>query len=240
MAYGASCACSVVDGLPKPRVVHESARREAQGSALSELCATCWPPVHALILRELRDREKAKDLTQSFFLRLLERRDIVDAPLDSLRFRCFLAASVRHFLCNSWDRERALKRGGGRLPSSLDLDDLGWRYEPVDALTPERVFERKWAASIVEGALYALRREWDAAGKRQEFEAIEECLTGDSTVPYEVIGRRLGKTAAAIKVKVHRMRVRFRVLLRNEIARPVADAAEVDGELRFLYSVLSS
>jgi RNA polymerase sigma factor (sigma-70 family) len=221
-------------------VVLEAARPDARASALSLLCGAYWPPVHAFIRQEVRDPERAKDLTQAFFLDLLEKHEGLPKHLERARFRSFLLAAVRHFLCNEWDKDRALKRGGGVLPFPLDFDDGRLRNDPADTLTPEKIFERQWAATLVDGTLLALRRECQSSGKAREFEALKECLTGDSSRTYQDIGQRLEKTAGAIKVEVHRMRRRFRDLLREEIAKTVASPADVDDELRYLFSVLCS
>jgi RNA polymerase sigma factor (sigma-70 family) len=221
-------------------MVLEAARPDARRSALSELCGEYWPPVYAFIQTRVRDPEQAKDLTQAFFLRLLEKHDLLPAHLERARFRSFLLASIRHFLSNNWDHERAQKRGGGSLPFSLDFDDGHVRPEPPDNLTPELIFERYWAATVVDKTLLTLRRESVAAGKKRQFDLLKECLTGDGELTYEEVGARLGKSAGAVKVEVYRMRRRFRELLRGAIAKTVADPADIDDELRYLFTVLCS
>ena len=207
-------------------------------SAVCELCSRYWPPVYAFIRREVREPEEAKDLTQDFFLRLLEKHDLLPTRAEHSRFRSFLLVAIRHFLSNQRDRVRAKKRGGGIVPFPLDFDE-GGRREPVDSLTPEKVFEREWAVTLVDETLRALRLECEAAGKGSQFEALKQCLAGEASGTYEQIGSGLGMTEGAVKVAVHRLRRRFRALLREEIAETVADPADVDDELRYLFSVLS-
>lgn len=221
-------------------MVLEAARPDARRSALSELCGEYWPPVYAFIQTKVHDPEQAKDLTQAFFLRLLEKHDVLPTHLERARFRSFLLASIRHFLSNNWDHERAQKRGGGSLPFPLDFDDGHVRPERADNLTPEKIFERQWAATVVDKTLLALRRECAAAGKTRQFNALKECLAGECAMTYEEVGERLDKSAGAVKVEVHRMRRRFRELLRDAIAKTVADPAEVEDELRYLFTVLCS
>ncbi len=221
-------------------MVLEAASPDARRTALSDLCASYWPPVYGFIRRQVHDPEQAKDLTQAFFLRVLEKHDLPHARLERARFRTFLLASVKHFLSNEWDRQRAQKRGGGQLPFPLEFDD-GSCHEQADTLTPERLFERHWATMLLSRSLGSLRQEFEAAGKVCLFQSLEGCLTGDAALPsYSEIGAKLDMSEGAVKVAVHRMRARFRQLLRKEIAQTVSDPAEVDDELRYLASVVSS
>jgi DNA-directed RNA polymerase specialized sigma24 family protein len=194
-------------------------------------------PVHPL---EVREPEQARDMTQAFFLRMLEKHDLLPARPLRTRFRSYLLACVQHFVSNEQDRARAQKRGGGNTPFPLDFDGRGRKWEPVDTLTPEKIFERQWAATLVDETLQALRLECESAGGRLRFEALKDCLYGEPSQTYNKIGVGLGMTEGAVKVAVHRMRRRFRELLRDEIARTVADPADVDGELRYLFAVVSS
>jgi RNA polymerase sigma-70 factor (ECF subfamily) len=219
-------------------VVLKAGAPEAHQSAINELCASYWPPVYAFIKREIVDSEDAKDATQAFFLRLLEKHDLLPAHQQRVRFRSFLLASVRHFLSNLRDHDRAQKRGGGNVPFPLDFEDL--RCEAADTLTPEKLFEQQWAAVLLDRTLHALRRELEAAGKGAQFEALKACLTGEHSLTYEQLGEGLHVTEGVVKVTVHRMRRRFRELLRAEIAETVADPADVDDELQYLFSVVSS
>jgi RNA polymerase sigma-70 factor (ECF subfamily) len=222
-------------------LILEAVSPEARRTALGELCAAYWPPAYAFIRRQVRDPEEAKDLTQAFFLRLLEKRDLPHQHLARARFRSFLLVSIKHFLSNEWDRSRAQKRGGGRIPFSIEVDDENFWREPVDTLTPEKIFEKHWATMMLDRTLRSLRGEFEASGKGRQFEVLKGCLVGDRCLPaYSEIGARLEMTEGAIKMAVHRMRGRFREILRDEIAQTVSDAAEIDDELHYLISAMSS
>jgi len=220
--------------------VLEAASSDARRTALSDLCVFYWPSVYAFIRREVRDSEQAKDLTQAFFLRLLDKHDFPHARLERARFSTFLLSSVKHFLSNEWDRQHAQKRGGGQIPFPLEFD-YGSRREPADTVTPERVFERHWATMLLNRSLRDLRQEFDGAGKGRLFKVLVGRLTGDTDhSSYAELGARLNISEGAVKVAVHRMRARFRQLLREEIAQAVSGSSDVDEELRYLVSVLSS
>lgn len=224
-------------------LVLRAAGPEARRSALEDLCAIYWAPVYAFVRRHVGDEEQAKDLTQAFFTRLLEKHDLQPSRPEHGRFRYFLLASVKHFLSNEADRARAQKRGGGHPPLALKFADAGGRLsrEPVDALTPEKIFEKHWAMLMLDRALHTLRQEFAAAGKTRRFESLKACLTGNGPEEhYRELGAGLGMSEAAVKSAVHRMRHRFGETLRAEVAQTVADPAEVEDELRYLFSVVSS
>ena len=212
---------------------------EESRSAFGDLCAIYWPPAYAFIRRQVREQEQAEDLTQAFFLRLLEKHDLPHARLERARFRSFLLASIQHFLSNEWDRARAQKRGGGQVPFSLDLEGERARWEPAHHLTPEKVFERRWCEMLLGRTLRALRQEYGAAGKAGLFEALKACLTGDGCLPaYRELAASLGISEGAVKADVLRLRRRYRDLLRAEIAETV-EPEDVDDELRYLVTVMS-
>jgi len=216
---------------------------DARRSALEDLCASYWKPVYAFVRRQVGDEEQAKDLTQAFFTRLLEKQDVQPCQPEHGRFRNFLLASVKHFLSNERDRVRAQKRGRGHPPMPLKFADVGDRlsWEPVDTLTPEKIFEKHWATLMLDRALHALRQEFAAAGKTRQFEGLRTCLTGNGPEEhYRELGAGLGMSEGAVKSAVHRMRHRFGETLRAEVAQTVADPAEVEDELRYLFSVVSS
>jgi len=221
-------------------VVLHAAGFDAERGAMSEFCAAYWLPVYAFIRSKEHDAEQARDLTQAFFLRLLEKHDFLPAHPRHTRFRSFLLASVQHFLSNERDRARALKRGGRSVPFPLDFDRGARRWEPVDSLTPERCFEREWAATVLDRTLQALRVEWETRAKQRQFDALKDCLVDERSETYEQIGKTLDMTAGAVKAAVHRLRRRFCELLRSQIGTTVAEPADVDDELRYLFSVLSS
>jgi RNA polymerase sigma-70 factor (ECF subfamily) len=222
-------------------LVLRAAGPDARRSALEDLCVTYWEPVYSFVRRQVGDAEQAKDLTQAFFTRLLEKHDLRPSQPEHGRFRYFLLASVKHFLSNERDRARAQKRGGGY--PLLKFADAGDRlsWEPVDTLTPEKIFEKHWATLMLDRALHALRQEFAAAGKTRQFDSLKTCLTGNGREEhYRELGAGLGMSATAVKSAVHRMRRRFGQTLRAEVALTVADPAEVDDELRYLFSVVSS
>ena len=206
-------------------------------AALATLCETYWPPVYAFVRGKGHSPADAEDLTQAYFTRFLEKRYLEDFRPEVGRFRTFLRASVAHFLANEWDRERALKRGGGRVLLSLDATEAEerWGREPVDHLTPETIFERQWAASVLARCLSRLREEHEESASSARFEKLKPHLVaGESESGYDGLARELGTSAAAARVAVHRIRKRFGEVLREEVARTVADPSEVDAEIRWL------
>lgn len=210
-------------------------------TALEALCEAYWFPLYAFIRREGYAAEDARDLTQGYFARLVERRDLEDVRPELGRFRSFLLVSVKHFLSNERDRERAKKRSPGPPLVSLDAQEAEnrYRFEPADALTPETLFERKWAMTVLERTLRRLEEESSEDQKARRFEALRAHLTGDApAASYRELGETLGVSEDAVKVAVHRLRRRFGELLREEIADTVDDSGEVDDEIRYLLGVL--
>jgi len=209
--------------------------------ALAQLCETYWYPLYAYVRRQGHSPENAQDLTQEFFARLL-----ADNPLASLdpgkgRFRAWLLASLKHFLANEWDKARAARRGGGRPTISLDeaAAEERYRLEPADELSADRIYERRWALTLLESVVARLREEHVRANKTELFELLKPCLAGSREAqPYAEIAKKLGMSEGAVKVAVHRFRQRYRELLRREIADTVCSAAEVDEEIRYLFAVL--
>lgn len=222
-----------------------AAGREDEGAgaeALAQLCARYWGPVHWLIRREVGDAELAKDLTQEFFARLIEKHWLRVARPERGRFRSFLFTCVRHFLANERDRERALKRGGGLRAVALDEppEDGRHRLEPVELSTPASDFEHRWALTVLETAMARLQRAEVVAGRGRRFEALQPVLAGDRpSGSYRELATRLGISEGAVKVEVHRLRHRFGDALRAEIGSTVADPEEVDEELHYLLAVLT-
>jgi RNA polymerase sigma factor (sigma-70 family) len=210
-------------------------------SALEALCDAYWFPLYAFIRRQGYGAEEARDLTQGYFARLVERRDLKDVRPELGRFRSFLIASVKHFLSNELDRERAKKRAPGQPLLSLDVEEAEHRYrfEPVDALTPETLFERNWARTVLERTLARLSQEWAEGEKAKRFELLRGHLAGEKpSASHRELGAVLGMSEDAVKVSVHRLRRRFGELLRSEIANTVRDAGDVDDEIRYLLGVL--
>jgi RNA polymerase sigma-70 factor (ECF subfamily) len=209
--------------------------------ALEALFGAYWYPLYAHARRSGVDAEQARDLTQAFFLRLLEKGDLAAADRTRGRFRSFLLAAFGHFLSNSRDRERALRRGGGRPRLSLDLDAGESRLglEPSHGATPERIFDRQWALTLLDRALDRLRDEYRRAGKGELFDRLRPALAGDRATPYAELASSLGMSEGAVKVAVHRLRGRSAALIREEVAQTVASPEEVDDELRDLFAALA-
>jgi RNA polymerase sigma-70 factor (ECF subfamily) len=209
--------------------------------ALAALCELYWYPLYAYVRRHGRTPHDAQDLTQGFFAQLLEKRSLAVADQQRGRFRSFLLTSMKHYLANQRDAERAQKRGGGDVVQSLDLEDAEGRYarEPADTTTPESLFERRWALTILEQTLARLRDEMAARGKTQQFEVLKGQLGGESAAPYAELAANLGIAPGAIKVAVHRLRKRYRELLREQISQTLADPTDVDDEIRDLFAALA-
>ncbi len=213
---------------------------EAQ-SALERLCRAYWYPLYAHVRRHGYSPEDAQDLTQEFFARLLTKHWLSTADRNRGRFRTFLLGAFSHFLANEWHRARCEKRGGGREQVSWDQAMAENRYlaEPADELTPEKIYQKRWAATLLEKVLSQLRAEHVAAGKDAFFEVAKDFLWGEkNTVPQAELAAEFGLSEGALRVAVHRLRRRYRELLRAEIAQTVASPDQVDEELRELLAVL--
>jgi len=209
--------------------------------ALEGLCEIYWYPLYAYVRRQGHDPEEARDLTQGFFAQLFENETLQRTNPSAGRFRSFLLACLKHFLSHERDRAKALKRGGGTSPISLDADAAEKRYdrEPAEGLTPEEVFERRWALAVVERALERLREETDEKANPTRFARLATYLTGEEPrVPYRQAASALGMSEGAVKVAVHRLRQRFGELLRAEVAETLADPEETDEEVRHLLTVI--
>jgi RNA polymerase sigma-70 factor (ECF subfamily) len=209
--------------------------------ALAALCGAYWYPLYAFLRRKGCDADAAQDLVQGFFARLLEKEDLQAVDPAKGRFRSFLMAACSHYLANRRDYERAQKRGGGKV-LSIDAIEAETRYgrEPAHATTPERLYLKRWATTLLEGVLDRLRREMAEAGKATLFEAIGPALLGESeAASYRQIGATVGLSERAARVAAHRMRRRYRELLREEVGRTLADPADVDEEIRDLFAALT-
>ena len=210
--------------------------------ALEALCRAYWYPLYAYVRRQGHRPHDAQDLTQEFFARVLEHQWLGRADQAKGRFRTFLLTAMERFLANEWDKARRLKRGGGRACVSLQLDTAETRYgvEPADDRTPEQAFEHRWALTLLEGVVERLEAEFCAEGQTELFVALKPCLVGDcASQPYAELAAALGMNQGAVKVAVHRLRQRYRELLRAEIANTVASLADVDEEMRHLFNVLA-
>lgn len=210
-------------------------------AALEKLCRAYWLPLYAFIRRQGRTPEEAQDLTQAFFAHLLESGSFTRADPDKGRFRSFLLGALKHFLVNDWQRQQRQKRGGGRVVISLDAADPETQLpiEPVDELTPEMVFEKRWAEAVLRQVLERLRLEFAAGGQAERFDELKVFLAaGQEPASYAEMAGRLGLSEAAVKSAIYRMRQRYGELIRSEIAQTVATPAEVEGELHHLLEVL--
>jgi RNA polymerase sigma-70 factor (ECF subfamily) len=211
--------------------------------AVSSLCEAYWYPLYAYIRRRGFSAEQAQDLTQEFFANLLERHTLALVDPARGRFRSFLLAACDHFLAHERDRAQAQKRGGGRTIVSLDFSSAEGRYhgEPSDPDTPERLFARRWATTLLEQVFARLRQDYAQKGKGDLFDRLRVFLLGEKSAgPYIRVAEALGMTEGAVKVAAHRLRQRFREVLREEIGRTVEDPTQVDDEIRELFAALAS
>ena len=211
-------------------------------NALAKLCQSYWYPLYSYVRRQGRSAEDAQDLTQAFFMRLLDGNLLRAATPLKGRFRSFLLACLKNFMADEWDRSRAQKRGGGQECLSLDEHDAEGRYlrEAVHEMDADRIFERRWALTVLEQALGRLEAEYVALGKRALFDQLHPSLTGEKhSRSYAQIGAELKMTEGAVKVAAHRMHRRHGQLIRGLIAQTISDPAEIDDEIRHLLAVLS-
>jgi len=212
-------------------------------SALATLCENYWLPLYAFVRREGYASHDAQDLTQEFFARLLEKNYLAVADRRRGRFRSFLLAAMKHFLANQRRRTRAQKRGGRQSVLSWDFQAAENQYNLAAAenLTPERLYEKRWALSLLDLVLRRLREEYGAAGKSRLFDRLKQFLSGEEALQsYGQVAAELEMTEGAVKVAVHRLRRRYRELLREEIAQTVATPEEFEDELRHLFTALAA
>jgi RNA polymerase sigma factor (sigma-70 family) len=213
-------------------------RSPEAASAMERLCRTYWYPLYVFVRRKGHGHEDASDLTQAFFARFLEKRYLRSVDESLGKFRTFLLTSMTHFLANEWDKSQAQRRGGGARMLSLDESTAEQRYqlEPVEHTTPETLFERRWAQTVMSVVLDRLAAETD----EKRFEILKGFLLEDKgAVSYEAASSQLGMSVSAITSGIHRMRARFRALLFEEVANTVDKPEEVEQELRHLLAALS-
>ena len=218
-----------------------AAQSQAQGgpSALAELCRVYWYPLYIFARRRGHSPEDAQDLTQGFFLHLLERRALTGVDRLKGKFRSFLLASFQNHLSDVGDRARSYKRGGDKEFVRLDAEDAEERYrrEPVEFLTAEKIFDARWAMTVLGEALKRLRQEYATAGKTSTFEALRVFLDpNSSTAPpsYDEVANRLELSIGGVKTLIHRLRKRYTALLKEEVGRTVSDPSEIDEEIHAL------
>ncbi len=210
--------------------------------ALAALCQTYWYPLYVYARRLTSNTHEAHDQTQEFFVRLLEKNMVAAADPARGRFRSFLLTSFKNFLANQWDRAQAKKRGGGQRLLDLDFIAASARYslEASHELSPQRLYEKQWVLNLLDQVLDRLREECTASGKAEQFDALKEYIAGlpvDKT--YHDAAGNLGISEGAAKVAAHRLRKRYREMLREEVARTVAEPTDVDDEIRFLFAALA-
>jgi RNA polymerase sigma-70 factor (ECF subfamily) len=225
-------------------VVLAAGRRTTPQSdhALEELCQVYWYPLYAYVRRHGHSKEDAEDLTQGFFARFLKRNYLEGLTSEKGRFRAFLLAALKHFLSNERDRAMCQKRGGGETVLSLDWQDAETRYqiEPADNLSPDKLYDRAWAIMLLEKVIARLRDESAAEGKATLFEHLKPFLmVGKGAIPYAQAAADLGLNEGAARVAVHRLRRRYRELLREEIAQTLSDPAMLEEELHALFNAFS-
>jgi RNA polymerase sigma-70 factor (ECF subfamily) len=212
--------------------------------ALEQLCRTYWYPLYCFVRRHGHSPSDAEDLTQAFFAHLLERGTLKRVTREKGRFRSFLLASLKYFLADQWDKGRALKRGGGRALVSLDAEGTEERYqrECADELTAERLYERRWAMSVLDRAFARLREEFAAAGKLALHDELRQLQddTASGGPSYADVAARLQMPAGTLKSHVHRFRQRYRELLCEEVSHTVAAATDIAEEVRHLIAVVSA
>lgn len=214
---------------------------DRRAAALEQLCRTYWYPLYFYIRRRGNGPEDAQDLTQEFFARLLEKQWLEGVENNGSRFRSFLLTALNGFLANQHDRATAKKRGGGQMLFSLDAEQAERRYalEPATTESPERLFDRRWAVTVLDRAIARLKQETEASGRQRQFECLNPFLSREPEPgEYEPIAAALGVNSGTIGVSVHRLRQRYRECVRTEIAQTLADPAQVDAEMMQLFAAL--
>ena len=210
--------------------------------ALEELCRTYWYPLYVYVRRHGHSREDAEDLTQAFFARLLEKNYLEGVSSDQGKFRAFLLMAIKRFLANEWDRANSQKRGGGVMPLSLDWQDADTRYQinPADNISPDKLYDRAWATTVLERVITRLRDENNADGKSTLYSHLERFLmVGKDAISYGQTAQALNMSEGAVRVAVHRLRRRYRELLREEITQTLSNPALADEEMQALFSALN-
>lgn len=209
--------------------------------ALAQLCQAYWHPLYAYVRRRNYSAHDAQDITQEFFCRLLERESLATADPALGKLRSFLLAALNHFLVDEWRKAKASKRGGDQPVFSLDWAAAEERFdlEPATHSTPDKLFDREWALALLDKVLERLEAEHFEQGKRELFTTLKETLQGArDSLPYAELARKLKMTESAVKVTVHRLRKRYRELIRAEIANTLDDLGEVEEEIRHLFKAL--
>ena len=210
-------------------------------AALAALCEAYWFPAYAFVRRSGYADDEARDLTQSFFAQMLDKKSVEAADPTRGRFRSFLLAALRHFLLNHRAAANRLKRGGGALHFPLEFDEGERRYgaEPTHSDTPERLYERRWALTTLDAAITRVREEYHAGGRGALFDALRPFLDGGEPASYQDLARALGSSDGALRVAVHRLRRAFRTSLEEIVQSTVEQPGDVEDELRYLLRIVS-
>jgi RNA polymerase sigma factor (sigma-70 family) len=221
-------------------VQSDQASRARAREALEELCRTYWYPLYAFVRSRGYSAIDAQDLTQAFFTRIFERDGFASADRNRGRFRSYLLGAMKHFLANEWHRTKTKKRGGNVRFIQWDILHPEARYASTARLSdrPEHLYDREWALEIIAGALRTLRKEMEKEGRKDQFEALKNTLTGEEEAPRKETAARLGKSEGAVKVAVHRLRKRYAKLLRDAVSETVSSEADLQDEMRYLIETL--
>jgi RNA polymerase sigma factor (sigma-70 family) len=213
-------------------------------AALERLCQTYWYPLYAFARRKGRSPEDAQDLVQGFFEQFLSKGYLETVAREKGKFRTFLLACMTHFMANEWESRNRQKRGGGTTTISIDAGTAEERFklDPADPATPpDAAFDRAWAEAVFDQVIAELRQEYELLGEKERFEALNSCLMGSGAEEgYKEVGARLGLSEGGVKTVVRRMRLRFRDILREELAQTLTEEADVDAEIRHLLLALKS
>ena len=212
-------------------------------AALESLCQSYWMPLYAFARRKTNSLEEAQDLTQTFFVELLEKNYVATATPNRGRFRSFLLTAFKNFISKQWEKNKTQKRGGHVKRLSLDFQtaDSSIRIDPASGLTSDQIFDQQWAIALLDQVLFRLQDEFSQSGKTERFDTLKQFVIGDhSGATYADVAQRLELTEAAVKKSVSRMRSRYRELLRDEISNTVANPDEIDDEIRSLFAVLQA
>ena len=235
-------SCSAAFHTTRWSIVWGANSRDSNEAArsLEVLCQQYWPPLYAFVRHRGHREHDAQDLTQAFFAKLLEKDWLTVADPSRGRFRSFLLLTLRRFLANEREYAQAQKRGGGLQIVPIDLGD-GAQLEDPKGGTAESIFDRQWALTVLQAVMTRLRSEYQEAGRAEHYERLKTCLTAErGTIDYEVLASELGVRPVSARSSVHRMRVRFRQLFRDEVAGTVADPAEVEDEMKSLFKALGA
>jgi RNA polymerase sigma-70 factor (ECF subfamily) len=225
-------------------VLAASQSTDAQASeALEQLCRTYWYPLYAYVRRRGYNPEDAEDLTQEFFARFLAGNILARVDRERGKFRSYLLGALNHFLADAWDHTHRVKRGGGQAVQPFDVrsGESLYMLEPVEELTPDRLFDRRWALTVLDQVIRRLRQEYEQSDKGRLFEKLSAFLPGDAEADsYGELARELGMTEGTVRVAVHRLRRRYGELFSAEVAHTVSSPAEIHDEMRYLLGAVSS